>query len=110
VHCLVAWRKVCSPQNLGGLGISSFSELCWAIRMRWLWLKRTDPTRPWSDLPIQVPSKARFFFSAVLVTEVRNGSNTLFWTDKWINGKRVSDIAPRLFSLVPKRIAAKRTV
>jgi hypothetical protein len=77
--------------------------------MRWLWLKKTDPTRPWSDLPIQVPSKARSFFSVVLITEVGNGSNTLFWTDKWINAKRVSDIAPRLFSLIPKRIAAKRT-
>jgi hypothetical protein len=103
-------KKYAGHRIWGGLGISSFPELCWAPRMRWLWLKKTDPTRPWSDLPDQVSSKARSFFSVVLVTEVGNGSNTLCWTDKWINGKRVSDIAPSLFSLIPKRIAAKRTV
>jgi hypothetical protein len=27
-HCLVAWGKVCRPLQLGGLGISSLSELC----------------------------------------------------------------------------------
>lgn len=60
--------------------------------------------------PIQVPSKAESFFSAVLTTEIGNGSNTLFWTDRWINGRRVSDIAPRLFSIIPKRIINRRTV
>ena len=44
-------------------------------------VKKIDPARPWSDLSIQVPSKARSF-SVVLVIEVGNGSNTLFWTDK----------------------------
>jgi hypothetical protein len=66
---------------LGGLGISSFQDICWTLRMRWLWLKKTDPTRPWAELPIQVPTKAKFFFSAVMVTEIGNGSNTLFWSD-----------------------------
>jgi hypothetical protein len=28
-HCLVAWGRVCRPLQLGGLGISSFLELCW---------------------------------------------------------------------------------
>jgi hypothetical protein len=36
-HCMVAQGKVCMPMNLGGLGISSFPELCWALRMRWLY-------------------------------------------------------------------------
>jgi hypothetical protein len=33
-----------------------------------------------------------------------------FWSDKWINAKSVSDIAPRLLLTVPKRIASKGTV
>ncbi|GJN27961.1 hypothetical protein PR202_gb16030 [Eleusine coracana subsp. coracana] len=45
-HCLVAWGKVCRPLELGGLGISSLKELGWALRMRWLWLERTEPDRP----------------------------------------------------------------
>jgi hypothetical protein len=46
---------VCRPMELGGLGISSLKELGWALRMRWLWLQKTKPNRPWSALPIQIP-------------------------------------------------------
>lgn len=73
-------------------------------------MKKTNSIRPWADLPIQVPSKARSFFSTVLTTVIGNGANILFWVDKWINGRRVSDFAPRLFSIVPKRITNRRTV
>lgn len=109
-HCMVAWGKVCRPLNFGGLGISSLPELCWALRMRWLWLQRTDPTCLWNNLPVHVPSKAKAFFSSVLVTEIGDGANTYFWSDKWINARSVSDIAPRLLLTVPKRIVSKRTV
>jgi len=57
-HCLVAWGKVCHPLELGGLGISSLLELSWALRMRWLWLQKTESNKPWADLPIQVLAKA----------------------------------------------------
>jgi hypothetical protein len=88
-HCLLAWGKVCHPLQLGGLGISSLSELCWALRMRWLWLLKTDPSRPWIGLPIQVPKKARAFFEEVVFTEVGDGTNTKFWKDKWLQGKKM---------------------
>ena len=109
-HCLVAWGKVCRPLQLGGLGISSLPELGWALRMRWLWLQKTDSRRPWTGLPIQVPSKARAFFSKVLISVVGNGHNTLFWSDNWLQGKSISTIAPSLFSVIPKKIAKSRTV
>jgi hypothetical protein len=78
--------------------------------MRWLWLHKTDPGRPWANLPIQVPKKARYFFSTVLVSEVGNGAHTLLQIDKWLLGQKVSNLAPRLFAIVPKRISNKRTV
>jgi hypothetical protein len=28
-------------------------------------------------------------------TEIGDGTNTLFWRDRWIHGHRVEDIAPR---------------
>jgi hypothetical protein len=77
-HCLVSWGRVCRPLRLGGLGISSLPEMCWALRMRWLWLHKTNPSRPWAQLPFHVPNKVRAFFSTVLVSEVGNGANTLF--------------------------------
>jgi hypothetical protein len=51
-HCHVAWGTVCRPIELGGLGISSLKELAWSLRMRWLWLAKTDPTRPWTSISI----------------------------------------------------------
>jgi hypothetical protein len=68
----------CRPLQLGGLGISSLKELSWALRMRWLWLQKTEPNRPWCSLPIQVRDKARAFFLVVLISKVGNGTNTLF--------------------------------
>jgi hypothetical protein len=50
-HCLVAWDRVCRLLQLGGLGISSLKELIWALRMRWLWLQKIEPNRPWCSLP-----------------------------------------------------------
>jgi hypothetical protein len=109
-HCLVSWSKVCRPLDLGGLGISSIKELSWTLRMRWLWLQKTEPNRPWSSLTIQVPDKVQAFFSMVMQTEVENGANTLFWKDRWIQGQRVADIAPRLLKVVLKRKINTRTV
>jgi hypothetical protein len=77
-HCLVAWGRVCRPLKLEGLGISGLPEMCWALQMRWLWLHKTDSTRPWAQLPFHVPNKVRAFFSTVLLSEVGNGANTLF--------------------------------
>jgi hypothetical protein len=78
--------------------------------MRWLWLHKTDPGRPWANLPIQVPIKARSFFSTILVSEVGNGASTPFWTDKWLLGQKMSNLAPRLFAIIPKQTANKRIV
>jgi hypothetical protein len=61
-HCQIAWGKACRPLELGGLGISSLKELGWALQMRWLWLQKTHPNRPWSALPIQVSDKVKDFF------------------------------------------------
>lgn len=46
-HCIVAWVKVCHPTEHGALGISDLKNLGWALRMRWLWLQKTEPNRPW---------------------------------------------------------------
>jgi hypothetical protein len=42
-HYLIAWVKVCQPIELGGLGITDLKSLGWALRMRWLWLQKTQP-------------------------------------------------------------------
>jgi len=109
-HCLVACLKVCCPPELGGLGISELKTLGWSIRMRWVWLQKTEPHRPWATLPIQVPNQVRAFFSMAVVSEIGYGANTLFWPDRWLHGQRIADLAPRLYAAVPKRWIKRRTV
>jgi hypothetical protein len=109
-HCLVAWVKVCRPTELGGLGISDLKTLGWALRMRWLWLQKTEPDRPWAHLQIQVPEQAKAFFAVAVSSEVGDGAHTLFWTDRWLHGRCIQELAPRLFAAIPKRRTKQRTV
>jgi hypothetical protein len=106
----VAWGRVCRSLELGGLGIFSLKVLGWALRMRWLWMAKTDPEKPWTLLPMQIPETMKGFFSIVVITEIGNGNSTLFCTDRWLQGKRLEDHAPKLFAAVPKRIRNDRTV
>jgi hypothetical protein len=44
----VAWRLVCQPKNLGGLGLHDLRRMNTALRARWLWLNKVDNDKPWS--------------------------------------------------------------
>jgi hypothetical protein len=82
VHCQVAWGRVCRPRKLGGLGISNLRDLTWALKIRWLWLAKTEPEHPWASLAIQVLSKRKDLFSVARQTEIGKCATTLFWSDR----------------------------
>jgi hypothetical protein len=50
---------------------------------------------------MQFSKKMMAFFSTAMLTKIRNGSSTLFWQDRWIHGKKIEDLAPRLMAVVP---------
>ncbi|WVZ70614.1 hypothetical protein U9M48_019263 [Paspalum notatum var. saurae] len=109
-NCLVSWTRVQRPLMYGGLGVHDLERLGWALRIRWLWLQKTDDSRPWKGLPVNVPMKARARFDAAVVTTVGNGVSTKFWTDRWIQGKTVAELAPNLLKAIPKKLVRQRTV
>jgi hypothetical protein len=43
--CLVAWVNVTCPTHFGGLGLPYLRTFGMALRLRWLWLARTDPDK-----------------------------------------------------------------
>jgi hypothetical protein len=45
-----------------------------------------------------------------VVTEIGDGTNTLFWRDRWLFGKAINEIAHIISTLVPTRIANRRSV
>jgi hypothetical protein len=109
-HCLIGWQRVCRPRKLGGLGIHDMEVMGWALSMRWLWLKKTQPTRPWAALEVQVHPKAVAMFDISVQAVVGDGATILFWTDKWIQGKSIADLVPELVAEVPRRFLKQHTV
>ena len=83
-HCLLAWPKVTRPVFLGGLGISDLQKLGWALKLRWLWLQKTEPEKAWSFFPIQAQHQVQSFFAMAVKIVIGNGKNTSFLTDGWL--------------------------
>jgi hypothetical protein len=107
-HFLISWPKVTRPKELGGLGISDLQSLNWALRVRWLWLKKTDPDKPWASFQMHSGWISQRLFDMAVATEIGDGTTSLFWLDRWVHGQRIEDLAPRLFQLVPKRVDNRR--
>ncbi|KAM0900496.1 hypothetical protein ACQ4PT_020623 [Festuca glaucescens] len=76
--CVVAWHLVCQPKSLDGLGLHNLHWLNVALRTRWLWLQRTDGSKPWLGLDVQVCREARALFNASVQIEVGDGASILF--------------------------------
>jgi hypothetical protein len=43
-------------------------------------------------------------------TDVGNGESTLFWTDGWLQGRKIEDLAPLLFVVIPQTRRKHHTV
>jgi hypothetical protein len=54
--CLVPWEIVIRPLKYGSLGVSNLQYKSWALQVKWLWLQKTDSSRPWHgmNLPISI--------------------------------------------------------
>jgi hypothetical protein len=109
-HCLVGWQHVCLPIDLGGLGILNLEVLSLMLQTRWLWLRKTQPDQPWMSMDIHVHPNVTALFSVSVISMVGDGKSTCFWTDRWLHGHNIADLAPTLFALVPKSLAKKQTI
>ena len=107
---MLAWLRVCRPPELGGLGILDLVRFGFALRMRWLWLRKTDPSRPWHCLPDEKEPLVESLFQASIYIELGDGCTALFWSDRWLEGQSLPDVAPCLCNAVGTRVRSKRTV
>jgi hypothetical protein len=109
-NCLISWDKISRPLDLGGLGIPNLHKMNWALQLRWLWLQKTAPSKPWSGLDLKISSQTRALFQVAVSTTIGNGISTFFCKDKWIHGYSIMDLAPLIAAAVPKKIKEVRTV
>jgi hypothetical protein len=99
-ECLVAWDSICRRWRQGGLGIKDLKLQGLALRVRWEWLRRTDPERPWQGLPMLKDGAALSVFNCMTIITVGNGARVFFWTDRWLDGSSTLEIAPLVTSAV----------
>ena len=92
-HCLIACPKVSRPKELGGLGILDLQKFGRALRVRWLWLSKTELDKPWAAFPVTIHGNAQALFALAMTSTVGNGAHTKFWTDKWLNGSSIELLA-----------------
>lgn len=109
-HCLVSWSSVCRPRHLGGLGLPNLVILGRTLRIRWQWLQRSWSTRPWGRLHNQTTQAEEIMFKASIVVRVGNGEKTLFWEDRWLDGRSIQGLAPSIANMVNLTIRKHRTV
>ncbi|KAE8820264.1 Phosphatidylinositol-4-phosphate 5-kinase 4 [Hordeum vulgare] len=81
-----------------------------ALRVRWEWLRRTDPARTWQGLKIIMDDDVREIFDSLVSISVGDGKKILFWRDRWINGRTAAEIAPSIMDVIPTRTRNCRAV
>lgn len=81
-----------------------------ALRARWEWLRRMDNSRTWQGLRMLRDPEAESVFKSLATIKLGSGNQVMFWSDRWINGFSVGDLAPTVLKAVSKRIINKRTV
>jgi hypothetical protein len=96
----VAWDYVQRPLSLGGLGVKNLELMGHALRLRCLWLQRTDPSKPCASMPVHEDEPTQAFFRASVTIKVRNVASTLFWEERWLDGQGLQELASDLLAIV----------
>ena len=76
--CRVAWPVACLPKELGGLGLPDLKTMGAALRLRWEWQRRTDPSVPWARLPCRSDAATIAMFRASVRVELGSGDLARF--------------------------------
>jgi hypothetical protein len=101
--CLVKWQTVCRPTTFGGLGVRDLQAASIALRMHWLWQTWMAPTKPWQGLPLPIDDKVRSLFAASVIFHLGDGERLSFWSDCWLDGMCIKEMAPNLFKMCTRK-------
>jgi hypothetical protein len=101
--CKVAWEVSCRPRELGGLGITDLRRAGVALRVCWQWQRRVGGHQAWRLLLDDSEPAVKAIFQAATTFSLGDGTSTIFWTDRWLQGSCIKDLAPYVFAAVPKR-------
>jgi hypothetical protein len=86
--------------ELGGLGLPNLELMGYALRLRWMWHRKTGTNKPWITLPGKLEQPLSHIFHYSTTVNVGDGTSTLFWTDRWLKGRSIAELAPCLIQTV----------
>ena len=66
-------------------------------------MRRSEDNWPWHQLPNTHEPVVEAMFRASTYVELGDGHKALFWEDRWLEGRALSDIAPNLYTAVGPR-------
>jgi len=126
-NCLVSWKKVCEPREVGGLGILDLRLINTALLGKWIWRLCSDNGGLSKEIPeykyggwknlkeSRIYNKDSLWwrdlkgiwsmeewgrnFEECVEWDVGNGKNVLLWVDVWVDNEELKSRFLRLFSL-----------
>jgi hypothetical protein len=71
---------MCTPKDLGGLGILDLDRFARALRLRWQWHRWKSTDKPWATLDIPCDNTDRDLFNSSTIVRVGRGNKAIFGT------------------------------
>jgi hypothetical protein len=114
-QCLVAWERVCTPKDCGGLGVKNLhaQNICLLLKFcynylhaehnTWRdWLLNHSPTHNLTTQNQAYLSKTIHkhmqMLSQITICTVHNGKTTFCWHDTWLLDQPLAQIYPALYT------------
>ncbi|GKD52922.1 putative RNA-directed DNA polymerase, partial [Tanacetum coccineum] len=94
----IAWEKVLSPRDHGGLGIGGLRTCNQAMLAKWRWRSNFGVWHQIVKLRNDL-LKVNINLPSIFKIKLGNGQSTSFWHDPWIGGSPLEDSFPRLYRL-----------
>ncbi|KAJ4811862.1 RNA-directed DNA polymerase (reverse transcriptase)-related family protein [Rhynchospora pubera] len=95
----VAWDKVCTPKQVGGLGVSDINTFNLTLLAKWLWKWHHQSFSPWKHLVVNLLTEPTIFpshsplcstfqellpaFRVITYFKISSGKSASFWLHNW---------------------------
>lgn len=74
--------------------------MAFALRLRWEWLRRSNPNAAWTSLPSKTERSVAAMFQASVSVRLGDGASALFWMDSWFHQGPIKSFVLHLYQAI----------